>query len=371
MQYRKLGRTGLEVSAIGLGTEYLINVPQETVSAVIHAAIAQGVNYFDLFFAQPQFRDQMGIAFQGYRTRVILTAHLGAADRAGQYEKTRNLQESEYFFLDFLARYHTDYADVLFVHNSDGQADYDEIMKQGGLLDMARRFQREGKTRFIGYSGHTVATAQQAVKSGQMDVLMFPINLASHAVRGKRGLFQACVAYNVGLVAMKPFAGGKLLQSERQLKMNRWLSGGTKYQVDKKAGVTPVQCLAYVLAQMGISTVVPGCKDLAQLAAALAYGQATEAEKDFSALVSDFQQYVTGECVYCNHCLPCPSVIDIGQTIRLLELAQPRLTPELRTVYQALSSNASDCIQCGDCEARCPFEVAVMSKMEQAAALFG
>jgi predicted aldo/keto reductase-like oxidoreductase len=313
----------------------------------------------------------MGIAFQGYRSRVILTAHLGAADRAGQYEKTRDLQESEHFFLDFLARYHTDYTDVLFLHNSDRQEDYDEIMRQGGLLDMARRFQREGRTRFIGFSGHTVATAQQAVESGQIDVLMFPINLASHAVVGKKGLFQACVANHVGLVAMKPFAGGKLLHSERQLKMNRWLSGGTKYQLDKKTLVTPVQCLAYVLTQTGISTVVPGCKDSAQLAAALAYGQATEAEKDFSALISDFQQYVTGECVYCNHCLPCPSVIDIGQTIRLLELAQPRLTPELRAAYEGLSSNASACIQCGDCEVRCPFEVAVMSKMEQAAALFG
>jgi len=370
MQTRKLGRTGLEVSRIGLGTEYL-NLPEEEATAVIHAAIAGGVNFFDLFFAQPKFRDQMGRAFQGHRADVLLAAHLGAIFSNGQEERTRDPQVSEQFFLDFLSRYHTEYADVLFVHNSDGQEDYDEVMKPGGLLDQAKRYQKEGKTHFIGFSGHTVATALQAVESGQIDVLMFPVNLAAHVVQGKKELLQACAAHNVGLVAMKPFGGGKLLQPENKLKMDFWLSGGNEYQVEKKAPITPVQCLAYVLAQAGVSTVVPGCKDLDQLAAALAFEEATEAEKDFSAVVSDFQQYVTGECVYCNHCLPCPSVIDIGQTIRLFELAQAGLTAELRAAYKSLSADASDCIFCGDCETRCPFDVAVMKKMEQAAALLG
>jgi len=52
--------------------------------------------------------------------------------------------------------------------------------------------------------------------------------------------------------------------------------------------------------------------------------------EDFSANVADFKQYVTGECVYCNHCLPCPVVIDIGQTLRLLDMARQNLTTELR-----------------------------------------
>ena len=370
MQYRKLGRTSLEVSRIGLGTEYLAS-PKETATAVIHAAIAGGVNFFDLFFAQPQFRDQMGRAFKGHRADVFLGAHLGAILSNGQEERTRDPQVSEQFFLDFLKRFETDYTDVLFVHNSDRQDDYDEVMKPGGLMDQAERFRKEGKTRFIGLSGHTVTTALQAVESGRIDVLMFPINLAAHAVQGKKELLQACAAHKVGLVAMKPFGGGKLLQSENLIKIDFWLSGGNEYQVEKKAPISPVQCLAYVLSQAGVSTVIPGCKDLNQLAAALAYEEATEAEKDFSAVVADFQQYVEGECVYCNHCLPCPAVIDIGQTIRLFELAQPGVTPELRESYGSLSADASDCIFCGDCETRCPFNVAVMKKMEQAAALFG
>ena len=370
MQYRKLGRTGLEVGAVGLGTEYLINLPQETVVAVIRQAIAQGINYFDLFFAQPQFRDNMGVAFKGQRERVILAAHLGATDRDGQYEKTRDPRTSEHFFLDFLTRYHTDYADILMLHNSDDQEDYERVMGPGGLLDLAHRFQQEGKARFIGLSSHTVATALQAVESGQIDVLMFPISLAGNAIPGKKELFKTCATHDVGLVAMKPFAGGKLLQQERVISMEHWQLGGAEFQLEKSAPITPVQCLSYVLSQVGVSTIVPGCKDLEQLAAALAYWQATEEEKDFSSVVSGFQQYVTGECVYCNHCLPCPSVIDIGQVIRLMEMAQQRLTPELRAMYAALPATASDCTQCGSCDDRCPFGVAVIAKMEQAAALF-
>jgi predicted aldo/keto reductase-like oxidoreductase len=369
MEYRKLGRTGLDVSAISLGTEYLIDLPREHVVGVIHKAIEQGINYFDLFFAQPGFRDTMGVAFKGYRDRVFLTAHLGAAHKDGQYKKTRTLKTSEHFFHDFLTRYETDYVDVLILHNSDGQKDYDRLTKPNGLLDMALRFQQVGKTRFIGFSGHTVATALQAVESGKIDVLMFPVNLVANAVPGKRDLLQACVAHDVGLVAMKPYAGGKLLNKERTVRMAHYQVGGETMDLKKRSPITPVQCLSYTLSQVGISAALPGCADKEQLAAALVYWNASEEERDFSALLSEFEQYVEGECVYCNHCLPCPSTIDIGQVNRLLDMAQQELTTELRAAYGALSSKASDCTQCGGCEDRCPFGVGVMARMEQVVAL--
>ena len=370
MQYRALGGTGSKVSALGLGTEYLINLPREHVVGVVQAAIEQGVNYFDLFFAQAEFRDTMGVAFQGRRDKVLLAAHLGSMDKDGQYEKTRDLDLSKHFFDDFLERYRTGYVDVLYLHNCDSQEDYDVVMADGGLLGLARRLKAEGKARAIGFSGHTVSTAEQAVVSGEIDVLMFPVNLAGSAVPGKHELFQACVTHNIGLVAMKPYAGGKLLQPDQVVAMESFQSGGSDMELAKPGVITPVQCLSYVLAQVGVSTIVPGCKDLNELGQALAIWGASEEEQDFSAAVAGFQQYVSGECVYCNHCLPCPSTIDIGATIRLFEMAQSQLTPDLRAQYDALESNASDCVQCGACEERCPFGVTVMERMEQAVELF-
>jgi predicted aldo/keto reductase-like oxidoreductase len=371
MEYRRLGRTGFEVSAIGLGTEYLIGRPRECVIGVIHRAIERGINYFDLFFAQPEFRDTMGLAFAGHRDRVFLAAHLGAAHQDGQYKRTRTLKTSEHFFHDFLTRYDTDHIDVLVLHNSDGQKDYDRLTKPNGLLEMAMRFRQEGKARFIGFSGHTVPTALQAVESEVIDVLMFPVNLAANAVPGKTDLLKACVTQNVGLAAMKPYAGGKLLNKEHAVRMSHYHTGGDASRLRKQSPITPVQCLSYVLSQAGVSTALPGCANQEQLAAALAYLDAPEEARDFSALLAEFEQYVEGECVYCNHCLPCPAKIDIGQINRLLDAAQRQLTAELRAAYAALPAKAPACTQCGACADRCPFGVPVIAKMEQAVALFG
>ena len=176
--------TGWQVSTVSLGTEYLMDLSREQAVPVIHEALAQGINYFDVFGAAPDFRDNMGVAFTGQRDRALLGAHLGSTYQDGQYEKTCDPRRAEPFFYDFLTRYHTDYVDVLFLHNIDAQADYDRVM-QGGMRDLALRLKQEGKARAIGFSGHTVETARQAVESGDVDVLMFPVNLSGNAAPGQ------------------------------------------------------------------------------------------------------------------------------------------------------------------------------------------
>jgi predicted aldo/keto reductase-like oxidoreductase len=371
MEHRKLGRTDLDVSVIGLGMEYLNGQPRETVVTTIRDAIAGGMNYFDVVFSFPEYLDHLAGAFQGHRDRILLAGHLGSGVKDGQYLKTRSSKRSEAHFLDLLSRLGTDHVDVLFLHNCNTQKDYDKLMDPNGVLGLARRLREEGKARFLGFSGHSVATALQAVESGVVDVLMFPINMATHAAPSRRDLFRACVEHDVGLVAMKPYAGGKLLSKERTIRVPRWMLGGAEaFKLKKGAPITPVQCLSYVLSQAGVSMAVPGCANPDQLAAALTYVEAAEEERDFSMHLAEFERYIEGECVYCNHCLPCPAKIDIGQVSRLLDMAQHNLTADLRAAYAALPAKASDCTQCGVCEERCPFGVSMIARMEQAVALF-
>jgi len=115
MKYRKLGKTGLDVSIIGLGTEYLNKKPKKTVVSVVHEAIEEGINYFDLVFAFPEYRDNLGASFKGYRDKIIITGHLGCAETDGQYRLTRDVKENEMLFLDLLSRLHTDYVDILMI----------------------------------------------------------------------------------------------------------------------------------------------------------------------------------------------------------------------------------------------------------------
>jgi predicted aldo/keto reductase-like oxidoreductase len=367
---------------------------------VVGEAIDRGVNYFDVFTEAPDTRDRLAAAFTGHRDEVMLTAHLGCVQQDGQYAVARSPGIAEEFFVDYLRRFDTDYVDVLFLHNSNSVEDWERLVAPGGLLDLARRLQREGKARAIGLSGHNADSALRAVQSRLIDVLMYPINLASHAVPGRAELLAACVARQVGLVAMKPFAGGNLLRQGRVIyaedyQMGRIQTGGGPSRFETAVNLTPVQCLAYVLAQAALSTAVPGCKNLEELAGALAYWDATEEESDYSAALPAFEELASGQCVYCNHCLPCPAEIDVGRTLSLLDEvrrrslfsqggqtalgpvghgAQPLTTrsmAEIRADYDALSAKATDCIECGNCVVRCPFDVDVIAEMQEAAQAFG
>ena len=204
----------------------------------------------------------------------------------------------------------------------------------------------------MGLSGHTAPIAIKAVQSGLIDVLMYPINLLGHDDEEVRALYQVCEEQDVGLVAMKPYHGGTLL-----------------FANGKPSGITPAQCLHYVLAQP-LSTTVPGARNAEELQATLHYLEATEEEKDYSSIPANIHDYLAGQCVYCHHCLPCPQDIQIGWMIWLADYAQRGVTDELRGWYSSYSVKASACIECGDCVERCPFGVDVIAKMRETVELF-
>jgi len=352
VEYRRLGGLDREVSVIGLGTEYLDRRPRNTVISVVHEAIERGVNYIDILFTYSDYLDNLGAALKGQRDKVIITGHLGSAEKNGNYRKTRDLKECEDLFLDMLARLRTDFVDIVFLQFVARGTDYQRVMGSQGLLELALCLQQEGKAGMIGLSGHDISVALRVVRDGRIDILMFPINLTANSLLREKDLLNTCLTNRMGLVAMKPFAGGRLLQS----------SGSRP--------IRPVQCISYALSQTGVSTVIPGVQSVHELEAALHYLDATEEEKDFSSTLADVQQYSKGECVYCNHCLPCPVTINIGETIRMVDTARRGISLELQTKYDTLLAKASACTECGACSERCPFEVDVISKMKRAIELF-
>jgi len=369
MRTTKMGRASLNVSIIGLGLEHMRGQPRETVVSTIHAAVERGVNYFDVIFAMPDYLDHMGEAFRGQRERVLLTAHLGSTDKDGQYYKTRTVKRCESSFLETLRHLETEYVDVLMLHNFNAPQDWDRA-ERSGFLDLARRLRDEGRARCLGISGHYHGVMTSAVESGLVDLIMLPVNLFNHAMPGRNDLLDLCARQNVAVVAMKPFGGGKLLNRRGSQRVPKYQTSGEAFQVKIGGEVTPVQCLSYVLAQRGVTVALPGVKNEEELAAALHTLDASEAERDFSGLLADLGRYVEGECTYCNHCLPCPEVIDIGQVNRLLDWAEFGLTKSLRAAYAALPVQASACTECGACTRRCPFGVDVVPRMREAARLF-
>jgi predicted aldo/keto reductase-like oxidoreductase len=153
---------------------------------------------------------------------------------------------------------------------------------------------------------------------------------------------------------MKPYAAGWLFNRENA----------------SSIVLTPTQCISYALAQPGVCTVVPGCKNAAHVREALSYLNASDTEKDYGKVISGSKWDLKGSCMYCNHCLPCPAGINIAAVTRLADSAGKGISENMKVKYGGLASKGSDCLECGACMERCPFGVDVVSNMKRAVDLF-
>jgi predicted aldo/keto reductase-like oxidoreductase len=383
MKKARLGRTGMETGAIGLGLEHLEKAPYGELAAVVERALEAGMSYMDLFMPSAAVRDNMGKLMKGRRERFQVQGHVGAClDADGQYLRTREPATSERHAEDLLRRLGTDYLDVLMVHFVDEAPEWEEVSAPGGTLEIAKRWKDAGKARVVGLSSHKTGAAMRAVESGAVDVLMFPVNplfdvlpgdvellslwkmdpyqnvkdKAAIELRARRNLFLECRRRGVAIVAMKPYAAGWAFKPDNPT----------------GAALTPVQCIEYALTRPGVAVALAGCRTPAEVDAALAWLGATEAERDFGASLGKGGWSVAGACMYCNHCLPCPAGIDIAAVTRLLDAAgRDADASALAGEYGRLQAKASACVECGDCEARCPFGVGVKENMRRSSALFG
>ena len=129
------------------------------------------------------------------------------------------------------------------------------------------------------------------------------------------------------------------------------------------------QCLQYAIDRPGVLTAVPGVQTMEHLETLLRFLTSTEEERDYSIIGSFTADTITGTCVYCNHCQPCPAGIDIGLVNKYYDLA---LAGDIIAAnhYTKLSVNATACLRCGHCEERCPFSVKQMSRMGEIAEYF-
>ena len=142
--------------------------------------------------------------------------------------------------------------------------------------------------------------------------------------------------------------------------------------------LTRDQCVAYVLLKPCVAVSLCSASNADQLDDYLHYLKATDEEKDYNAVLNATTALAgtstgQGGCTYCKHCAPCPKGIDIAKVNELLAEAElaGKVSDDLAARYKKLEHHASDCIECGVCEERCPFAVPVREKMKKAQQVFG
>ncbi len=383
MEYRILGRTGIKVSAIGIGGEGFENKSYEDCEVIIDCAIKEGINFIDIYNSNPKVRSNVGKALSKYtRNSFVIEGHLGSTWDRGQYRRTRNLNEVVYAYEDFLARMQLDYVDVGMIHYVDDQKDFDNIFN-GEIIKYAKELKEKGIIKSLGISTHNTDIAFKAVETGIIDVILFSINAAYdmlpasedvnilfdestfehrtyEGIDPKRDkLYRTCENEGVALTVMKGYGAGVLLSD--------------KESPFKKA-LTPVHCLHYCLTRPAVASVMVGVSNSKQIFAATAYVTASNKDKDYSEVLANApRSSFSGHCMYCGHCAPCSNNIDVASVNKYLDLAliQESVPETLRNHYDLLEHHANECIECGLCMKNCPFGVDIIGKMKQAVELYG
>nr|NHJ84709.1 aldo/keto reductase [Asgard group archaeon] len=251
MIYRQLGKTGLEISEVSLGLEWLYKKREAEITEVLQHAIENGVNYFDIIFNFEDFLKQIKVAIKPKRDQIILMHHLGSSEYKGKYKKTRSIKKCSETYERFLQIMETDYVDILFIHFVHTLKEFEDTWAEGGVKDLALKFKEEGKARFIGMSTHLYEIAIEAAKSGVVDVIMVQLNMANHSHPKRQEFLTLCAQKNVGVIAMKPFAGGKLFQKNKTITLPKYITAG--HDIGQKKitqTITSAQCIHYVLNQI-------------------------------------------------------------------------------------------------------------------------
>ena len=252
--YRTLGKTGQKVSCIGLGGSHIGKQKDENESIkIIRSAVDRGINFLDNCwdYNDGQSEVRMGKALRdGYREKVFLMTKI---DGRTKEAAAKQIDES-------LQRLQTDHLDLLQFHENIRLEDPDRFFAPGGTREAFDEAKKAGKTRYIGFTGHKdpvvhLRMLEMARQNNyHFDTIQMPLNVMDAHFRSfARNVVPVALQDGVGVLGMKPMAGGIILQSKT---------------------VTPVECLHYAL-NLPTSVVITGCDKMEIL------DQAIEAAKTF------------------------------------------------------------------------------------------
>ena len=334
MEYRILGKTGMKISRMGFGGIPIQRIDAQSTKTLIHELKAAGVNFIDTARAYTVSEEYLGYALEGIREDFILATKTRARTKA---EMAADIDKS-------LRNLRTDYIDLYQMHNVAPE-EFKKVMEPGGALEALLEAKAAGKIRHIGVTAHSLDTFRMALEQDWVETFMFPYNIVETQAED---LIAKAAQKNIGFICMKPLAGGAIEDATLALR--------------------------YVCANPNVTVVIPGMaepKELAQnLAAASDTSDLTQEEK--AEFLKIRNELGTQFCRRCNYCQPCSVGIGISgvflfdgylQRYGLRDWAIER--------YMALDKKASDCIGCGACETRCPYQLPIRKMLAKAAEHFG
>lgn len=325
---RKFGNTGMEIKRVGFGGIPIQRISQEDTNKVIDELEKCGVNFIDTARGYTISEEYLGNALKGRREKFYIATKSMSRD----YESMKKDIEIS------LKNLQTDYIDLYQMHNVK-PAEYDTIFGEDRAYRALLEAKEAGKIKHIGITSHGLETVEKAVESGKFETIQFPYNIVENQADE---VFKKAHEKGVGTIVMKPLAGGAIDDGTLAMK--------------------------YILSREYIDVAIPGMDRPEQVKENTAVLENFELTEEDNVKITKIKSELgTNFCRRCEYCLPCPQGVIIPQNF-LLEGYYTRYGLQDWAIdrYKALGEDqrASNCIECGACESKCPYELPIIEMLK-------
>ncbi|MBP2640672.1 MAG: yhdN 1 [Firmicutes bacterium] len=333
MNYQILGKTGLKVSEVGFGGIPIMRLNFKEATRVTRHAFDRGITFFDTANMYKDSEVKLGKALLGIRDQVVIATKTGRRDAAGALE---HLELS-------LQSLQTGYIDLYQFHQVAQEKEWNAIIAPGGAMETVMKAKEQGKVRHIGITSHSLPMAIKFVQSGLFETIQFPFNFIEEAA--KEELFVEARRYNVGIIVMKPFAGGIIDRAALAFKYLR-----------QQADILPI----------------PGFDSTEKIDEILAIYQHPNVVSEEDLLLMDQCRSEVGNqfCRRCEYCQPCPNGVMITAAMGYGVIAK-RMSPAVAVDFaKTAMETVPNCVDCGVCKPRCPYQLPIPEILRKHYALY-
>ena len=332
----RLGRTGLMVTRIGLGGIPIQRLSEAEAIKVVERCLDLGLNFIDTANGYTVSEERIGKAVKGRKRQDVIIATKTFSGTAEEIRKNLDLS---------LKRLQTDYIDLYQFHQVGNEGTYRRVLgPDDDLYAVFEEAKKAGKIRHIGVTSHQIDIAKKLVASDRFETLMFPFNFITSEPAAE--LLPLCRKHDVGFIDMKPMAGGMLCDAPVAFK---WL-----FQYPEIA-------------------LIPGIEKIEEIEeiVALYEGPHGMTEDELARMQALKDELGTRFCRRCDYCQPCQQGIPISMVMTFPSFVK-RLPKTWFTEgwVPAAMSKAADCIECGECETRCPYDLPIRDMIKENYDLF-
>jgi len=334
MEYVTLGKTGLKISRMGFGGISIQRIDAQGTKKLMTVMAEKGINYIDSARGYTVSESFIGEGLEGIRDKFILATK--------SMSRTKEAMAKD---IDIsLENFRTDYIDLYQVHNPSVEQ-LDQVIGADGALEALLEAKEAGKIGHIGLTAHSLEVFEKALEMDWVETIMFPYNIVE---RQGEALIHRCREKNIGFIDMKPLAGGAIEDGRLALR--------------------------FICANPDVTVVIPGMYDVSEIEKNI------EAVEDTTPLTGEElegmeavrKQLGTNFCRRCNYCQPCTVGINIsGCFLFQGYLDRYGLEDWARDRYATIPVKAGACVECGECETRCPYNLPIREMLKKCAAAFG